>query len=88
MDTADDYLATVPKDDSYTERPAPTDSSKWDTVRDVGGKPGEYLRDPKSLFTIAWILGIGLGLIWIFRNGGTVFAQWRENRLRRYVINR
>jgi hypothetical protein len=86
---ADDYVARV-----LEEEPPPamhTDSSKWVAIHDaldptaprVGVSSGTG-----SLFTVAWVVGIVLGLIWVLRNGRTVFEQWQENVHRRYVVIR
>lgn len=65
------------------------DSSKWSAIHKAADNPGsEILHSPSSvgsLFRIAWILGIVLGLTWIMRNGRTVITQWQQNMYRRCV---
>ncbi|KAF8592715.1 hypothetical protein K439DRAFT_1656119 [Ramaria rubella] len=85
MDT-DDYAPRVLDDDFPSVVPPKTDSSKWAAVHGTldatmsqrGGPSGTG-----SLFTVAWVLGLLLGLLWILRNGRAVFSQWQENVQRR-----
>lgn len=84
---SDDYLPRVAEDDSQPEILVLSDASKWAAVHDalepttlntVGPRGGTG-----SLFTVAWMLGLTLGLVWVWRNGRTVFQQWQENMHRR-----
>jgi hypothetical protein len=84
---SDDYFPRVLEDDSQPEISVPSDASKWTAVHDalentttnaVVSRSGTG-----SLFTVAWVLGLTLGLVWVWRNGKTVFQQWQENMHRR-----
>ena len=62
------------------------DSSKWVAVHDLLNPTAPHAEARVSFFTMAWVIGISLGLIWVLRNGRTVFDQWKENMHRRYLV--
>jgi hypothetical protein len=83
------YIPRIFEGDSHLIASPQSDASKWTTVHEALEHPGRRGVGSKSgtgsLFTMAWVLGITLGLLWVLRNGRTVLAQWQENVHRRYV---
>lgn len=66
------------------------DSSKWSVIHEAIDNPGSEVivqsrSSMGSLFRIAWIVGIVLGLTWLMRNGKTTLTQWQQNMYRRYA---
>lgn len=85
--STDAYIARVPEEERQPG--VPPDSSKWVAVHDALDPPIPRTGTNSgtgSFFTVAWVLGISFGLIWVLRNGRTVFDQWQENVHRRYVV--
>ncbi|KAF8514841.1 hypothetical protein BU17DRAFT_94094 [Hysterangium stoloniferum] len=84
---AEQYIPRIFDGDSHSVASPQSDISKWAAVHEALENPdGKGLGSKSatgSLFTMAWVLGITLALLWVLMNGRTVLTQWQETVHRR-----